>query len=129
MDGGDCILKWDNEDAVFYVDPPYPHSTRRDFKCYSNEMSDEEHKRLVDILLSCKGAVVVSIYPNPIYNVLLENGWLVFTKETLCFSVGRVRGSNVVVGGRLTEEARRVECAFVNRRAYELLVRQGKLTS
>ena len=38
-------------------------------------MTDEQHTKLVDILLNVKGKVVLSGYDHPIYNRLLDEGW------------------------------------------------------
>ena len=69
------IKKYDKEDTLFYLDPPYICDTRKQKKSYDHEMIDEQHKELVDVLIGIKGKVVLSGYDHPIYNKLLENGW------------------------------------------------------
>ena len=71
----ELIKKYDKEDTLFYLDPPYISDTRKQKKSYDYEMTDEQHKELVDILIEVKGKVVLSGYDHPIYNKLLDNGW------------------------------------------------------
>ena len=71
----ELIKKYDKEDTLFYLDPPYISDTRKQKKSYDYEMTDERHKELVDILIEVKGKVVLSGYDHPIYNKLLDNGW------------------------------------------------------
>ena len=71
----ELIKKYDKEDTLFYLDPPYIQDTRKQKKSYNHEMTDNQHKELVDVLLGVKGKVVLSGYDHPIYNKLLENGW------------------------------------------------------
>lgn len=75
LDVFDLILKYDKEDTLFYLDPPYISDTRGQKKSYMYEMSNEKHEELVDLLLKVKGKVVLSGYDHPIYNKLLEKGW------------------------------------------------------
>ena len=71
----ELIKKYDKEDTLFYLDPPYISDTRKQKKSYDYEMTDEQHKELVDTLIGVKGKVVLSGYDHPIYNKLLDNGW------------------------------------------------------
>ena len=67
---------------MFYLDPPYIHETRSDGQ-YQHEMTDEDHCRLVDVLLGVKGKVLLSGYNHKIYERL---GWDKISFETSCFS-------------------------------------------
>ncbi len=58
----DVIKRYDNKDALFYCDPPYPHSSRKDSKAYSYEMTDDQHRELSKVLHSVKGMVALSSY-------------------------------------------------------------------
>ena len=71
----ELIKKYDKEDTLFYLDPPYISDTRKQKKSYDYEMTDEQHKKLVDTLIGVKGKVVLSGYDHPIYNKLLDNDW------------------------------------------------------
>lgn len=74
QDATALIQREDNELTLFYCDPPYPHGTRTAKKAYEHEMTDREHHELIDVLRNGKGNVIVSTYPNPIYDERLQ-GW------------------------------------------------------
>ena len=67
--------KHDSPRTLFYLDPPYPHSTRTVTDAYANEMSDDDHRELIRYILSVRGMVMISSYPNDIYEELTRNGW------------------------------------------------------
>lgn len=75
LDIFDLIDKYDKEDTLFYLDPPYVPDTRKQKKSYDYEMSEEKHEELVSKLLTVKGKVILSGYDNKIYNRLINNGW------------------------------------------------------
>jgi DNA adenine methylase len=75
MDYKDLLKKYDGEDTLFYLDPPYIHKTRKMTYQYAHEMEDEQHEEMIDILLHIKGKAILSGYDNEIYNKLLNNGW------------------------------------------------------
>jgi DNA adenine methylase len=75
-DAIDILQEWDSEETVFYCDPPYVLETRKKQKYYAVEPGDEYHKELVACLKEVRGAVVLSGYLHPTYNVLLEAGWV-----------------------------------------------------
>ncbi len=77
----EVIRQQDHPDALFYVDPPYPFSTRalprgavQPF-CYRHEMSDDDHRALAEVLRSVRGAVVLSGYPCDLYDAELYPDW------------------------------------------------------
>jgi len=57
----DVIHLYDSPSTLFYCDPPYVHETRGDSKAYGHEMTDEQHRRLADILNSCRGMVAITL--------------------------------------------------------------------
>lgn len=71
----ELLEKYDKEDTLFYLDPPYITETRKQKKSYDCEMTDSDHEKLVASLLKIKGKVVLSGYDHKIYDKLLENGW------------------------------------------------------
>ncbi len=58
----EVIKLYDSPDTLFYCDPPYAHSARRDSRAYGFEMSEEEHRRLAAVLRECDGNVAISGY-------------------------------------------------------------------
>ena len=72
----EVIERHDDEDALFYCDPPYPHEVRGDTNSYGHEMTDEEHRELAEKLRKCDGKVAVSGYKCELYRELFEeHGW------------------------------------------------------
>ena len=72
-DAIDVIKRYRSTDTLIYADPPYPHGVRTQ-KMYGNEMSDDDHRVLLDALHSHPGPVVVSGYANDMYDKALD-GW------------------------------------------------------
>jgi protein gp37/site-specific DNA-adenine methylase len=70
----DTVLQYDGTDTLSYIDPPYMHGTRTTRDAYEYEMTDADHAALLDVLLSCRGAVVLSGYPSELYDTRLA-GW------------------------------------------------------
>ncbi len=69
------IKRYTTDNSFCYCDPPYVQSTRESKNVYSIEMSDEDHRNLVDMLLDTKGYVILSGYNSEIYRTLEYNGW------------------------------------------------------
>lgn len=76
------IERYDGDNVLFYVDPPYPHTTRTSIRCegdteraYAHELSDDDHRRLAAQLSQCEAAVVLSGYACHLYDVELYAGW------------------------------------------------------
>lgn len=73
-DAVEVIQQHDREEALFYVDPPYVQSSRRDASHgYRYEMNDSDHVQLAGILRSVRGMVIVSGYPSPLYDRLYSD--------------------------------------------------------
>ncbi len=77
-DALNVIQQQDGGNTLFYLDPPYVSSTRVATSAYQHEMSDQDHHRLVEAILMCSGKVMLSGYPNPIYQRLESLGWSTF---------------------------------------------------
>lgn len=75
MNYKDLIKKYDGEDTLFYLDPPYVHKTRQMTYRYAHEMTDQQHEEMINMLLHINGKAILSGYDNEIYNKLLNNGW------------------------------------------------------
>jgi DNA adenine methylase len=71
----DVIRQQDGEATLFYLDPPYPHSTRATTAEYDpHEMSEEDHVELLEAIQGLKGKVMLSGYACPPYDDALK-GW------------------------------------------------------
>ncbi len=69
----EVIRRYDTAETVFYLDPPYVHSSRGDTTAYEHEMSDEEHVALADALSSIRGRAVLSGYRTELYDRLFAD--------------------------------------------------------
>lgn len=58
---------------LVYSDPPYPKSTRARARIYKHDYDDEDHAKLLGILLRLPCMVIVSSYANELYDGLLKN--------------------------------------------------------
>lgn len=58
---------------LIYADPPYPKSTRARARIYRYEYDDAEHVRLLGILRRVRCMVIVSSYPNALYDDILHD--------------------------------------------------------
>lgn len=67
----------DGPNTLFYLDPPYLHSTRKTTVEYGDyEMTEDQHRSLVSLIAQCSGKFLVSTYKNHIYDALVtEHGW------------------------------------------------------
>jgi DNA adenine methylase len=70
----EVIQGHDTNETLFYVDPPYPTSTRRGER-YQHEMNDQAHRDLAQVLRSVEGMVVISGYPCNLYDNELYPDW------------------------------------------------------
>lgn len=71
------IEDFDSEETLFYIDPPYPNRTRGERwagNAYKYEMSDNDHRELGQMLNNVRGMVVISSYPNELYDEMFT-GW------------------------------------------------------
>lgn len=94
------IERYDDKNALFYLDPPYIHSTRgraeeeleqqegetneefderiknnRKKTDYHHELTDDMHVEFVERIMKLKGKVIVSGYDHPIYDPISEGNW------------------------------------------------------
>lgn len=88
----------DSPETLFYVDPPYVMDTRslKHRKVYANEMTDEEHLSLIELLKGVRGFVVLSGYDCELYRSALD-GW-----------------ARYEIGARAQKNMERVEVVWLN---------------
>lgn len=78
-------------DVLIYADPPYVLGTRKGKRLYKHEMTDQDHRDLIEVLDRHPGPVVLSGYANPLYDDRLA-GW------------GRKTARAAAEGGRRRQE-------------------------
>ncbi|MDQ0132622.1 DNA adenine methylase [Neorhizobium galegae] len=74
------IDRYDEDEALIYLDPPYVPDTRSQkrkggqaYHAYKHELTDEEHTQLLDRIIECRAAVVLSGYPSETYDGRLSS--------------------------------------------------------
>ncbi|MBA3248058.1 MAG: DNA adenine methylase, partial [Pyrinomonadaceae bacterium] len=83
----EIIKRYDNEETLFYCDPPYPHSSRGDVNAYANELTDEQHRALATTLRQAKGKVAISGYRCELMEELYAGWRQIEAPEKMCHSV------------------------------------------
>lgn len=125
MEAMKVIKFWDTPDTTFYVDPPYILETRRysdeGGHSYIREPTLDYHIELVELLLSCKGAVLLSCHDHEIYETLVEAGWDKISWNTAASAAGRKRGSIYYGAGAALKHGPRTETLYRNPQAVKLL--------
>lgn len=92
---------YDSPTTLFYCDPPYIHSTRMTEDFYDEfEMTDDDHKSMVELFLKTRGMVLLSGYEHEIYEPLERAGWLKIKIPTSCHIA--------------TNKSWRFECVWLN---------------
>ena len=64
------IKQQDGEKTLFYLDPPYLAETRASHDQYVHEMSEAQHRELLNVLATCKGKFMLSGYPSDLYEAM-----------------------------------------------------------
>jgi DNA adenine methylase len=71
----EVIKRYDSDKTLFYCDPPYPQAGRRTYKEYGRfEMTDDDHRKLGEVLNRVKGRAAVSSYKTKLYDEIFK-GW------------------------------------------------------
>ena len=90
----EVIRRYDTPGTLFYLDPPYVHSSRADTTAYGHEMTDADHCDLAALLRGIQGRAVLSGYRSSLYDELFAGWHRVDADEKLCnSSKGRRRES------------------------------------
>ena len=76
QDACDVIRKQDGPNTLFYCDPPYVHETRSTTGEYFHEMTEDQHRKLLDVLAGIEGKFMLSGYPSSLYSQWeTKHGW------------------------------------------------------
>ena len=100
----EVIQRYDSEETLFYCDPPYPHTSRGDSHAYGYEMTDNDHRKLAEVLMNVKGKVALSGYHCELLDNLYK-GWN-YTESTpkQCLSVKQYRTEVLWTNYALSED-------------------------
>lgn len=82
------IDRYDEQDALIYLDPPYVQSTRsakrrggQMFHAYAHELTDADHEALLKRVRQARAMVIISGYANDLYDGTLSD-WRRVTIDT-----------------------------------------------
>ena len=67
------IEKYNSSDVLMYLDPPYLMKTRKSGKLYADEMEDQQHIQMLEIIQSSKAKIILSGYDNQLYDQMLPS--------------------------------------------------------
>jgi len=109
------IPRYDTPETLFYLDPPYVPDTRRSGG-YKYEMTIEDHKDLLELLLNIKGKVMLSGYNNDLYKSYLDekNSWYRVDYKAVCYAAGATRNSGLQGKGVKLLKQPRIESVWMN---------------
>ena len=78
-----AIFKQMGFEIFTYLDPPYPKSCRKNPQdLYRHEMTDADHIKLLNVTRSISSPILISSYPNEIYNEILKDWNTIEFKST-----------------------------------------------
>ena len=100
----EVIQRYDSEETLFYLDPPYPHDSRGDSKAYGYEMTDIDHQELAELLHTVKGKVALSSYPCELMDKLYADWNCIEAPIKNCHSVKAPRQEVLWVNYNLEKE-------------------------
>ena len=103
------LNNYDTPDTLFYLDPPYVPETRKS-GVYKNELTNNDHVELVDLLNNMQGKFLLSGYNNDLYN---SNGWYKKEYKANCSAAARTRRNGLQGEGYCVGQAR-IECLWSN---------------
>ena len=104
---------YDTPETLFYMDPPYIPETRKHGR-YKCEMTIDDHRELVDIVLKVKGMVMLSGYRHSIYEPLERSSWIRHDYKTACHAVAKTRATGILGKGSAKKMQSRVESVWLS---------------
>lgn len=103
----EVIKRYDSPETLFYCDPPYVHDSRTDSNAYAYEMTDEEHRKLAQVLHHAQGKVALSGYHCPLMEELYSDWHCIEAPIKLCHSTKQPRQEVLWINYELAEN---IEC-------------------
>ena len=73
MDAFRLIERYNTPEALIYIDPPYVRSSRKSGALYRYEMTDEDQKRLLELIAKSRAKIIISGYDNELYKKALDS--------------------------------------------------------
>lgn len=73
-DALDVIRFFDRPDCLHYIDAPYLHETRTSKSVYRFEMTEDQHRELLETVVASQAMIAMSGYPSELYESALR-GW------------------------------------------------------
>lgn len=73
-DAVDVITRFDKEDTLQHLDPPYPLWIREG-SFYENEMTREDHREMLETVNTVNCKIAISTYQNDFYDDILSEEW------------------------------------------------------
>lgn len=118
------IPRYDTPETLFYLDPPYVTETRRSGG-YTHELTLDDHRDLVNLLLGIRGMAILSGYWHEVYKPLEQAGWKRLDYETASHAAGRVRNSGLQGKDSARTKVPRVESVWLSPTVQTRLESQG----
>ncbi len=69
LDCRECIKRYDSQDTLFYIDPPYLNTEHY----YGDSFSHDDHYKIAEMLHNIKGKVMLTHYASPVYDELYQD--------------------------------------------------------
>jgi len=77
----ELMPKYNRENVLMYLDPPYLLDTRKNKKVYRHEFTNEDHTALLQTIASSRAKIIISGYENDLYTQYLS-GWRIERTHT-----------------------------------------------
>ena len=88
LDWRECLERYDFDDCLFYLDPPYVPAARR-AGGYAHELTLDDHLELVERILALQGIAIISGYDHPAYAPLVDVGGFTRHEVTVWSTAGQ----------------------------------------
>jgi len=118
LDFEQCMRNVDSPDTFFFCDPPYLPETRKGGQ-YNIEMTEDDHKRFLNLCTKLSGKILICGYPNDLYDEVLKS-WATKEWQTVCHAVGRTRKTGILGKGAALKMQPRVEKVWFNYNIHSL---------
>lgn len=94
LDYRTILEKYDGDDALFYLDPPYHPDVRTGGKCYKYEFQESDHEELLSLASKLRGKALISGYECQLYGSALS-GWNRYEADPKCIGSSRYHSAAV----------------------------------